>query len=758
MTQKRRNKRKAKDNRSLSSESALTDLATEQAKERALDWRQSASRILPFLLVALVVITAYSSSMKGAFLFDDLCAVVDNNSIHSLWPLSHSMWGPQDSPTAGRPLVNFSFALNYAIGELNVFSYHLLNVLLHLCNTVVLFALIWRTFRNSSWGEEWRKSSWSLAFIVSAIWAVHPLQTETVSYATQRSELLMAFFLLSTLYSARRAWDSETKSASISWQCLCVVCCALGMACKEVMVVAPVMVVIYDRTILNQPIVLLFKRKWPLYLGLASTWSILAMLLATNPRGASTGFGLTFTVPEYLTTQCWAITKYLKLTFWPVAMCGDYGPLKITEWEIWFPCFLLLLFLAGLTLLAWFRNRALSFLGVWFFLILAPSSSIVPVISEPIAERRMYLPIAAIIILVVVVFAKFIDRCTVRANEKSGFRTHLRTALKLVCFLSLVIAFAWTTYERNKAFRSQLAFWTDATQKLPVNARAFSALGLAYSADGQIELAKANLLRALQMVPFYDGAHQNLAHWYATKGLHAEALLHLECAKVHPRIGSTTCAKECCNLGKQFAEQGRFFDALVYFDLAMAMDPKFAEPYFNRGLLLVRTSEFDGATQFFRAAIEVDPTMLDSLVALADVYFLQERLDEAIKTYQSVLQRDPGSSRASANLAVALFRKGKYLESIQWSEKALSIAPGLPGAYHNLGDCYASLDRHQEAIANYMQCLSVNPNDVGAWFSSGKSHTKMGEVAEARICFERALEINPNSVEVKSELKQLDGK
>jgi hypothetical protein len=301
--------------------------------------------------------------------------------------------------------VNLSFALNYAIGGLNPFGYHLTNVIIHCMNTSILAAWLYRTLVNSDWCKRWPLSAGSCSLAITALWALHPMQTETVSYITQRTELLMAMFLLATLYASRRAWDSPTRIARIAWQIASVVCCACGMASKEVMVVAPVVVWLYDVTMLDQPIAKLAKSRWPFYAGLAATWGILALLLSTNPRGLSVGFGLSITPLDYLTTQFWGITHYLQLAFWPDKLCGDYGPLKVTEFSAWFPPLLLLLGLFGLTTLGWFRARPFAFVGCWFFLILAPTSSFVPIVTEPIAERRMYLPLLSMIVLgTVIVF------------------------------------------------------------------------------------------------------------------------------------------------------------------------------------------------------------------------------------------------------------------------------------------------------------------------------------------------------------------
>ncbi len=333
----------------------------------------------------------YYPSLQGDFLFDDEHTVEQNQTIEAIWPLSRAFWGPQDSPTAGRPLANLSFALNYAIGGRSVVGYHLGNLILHLLNAIWVFVLIRATLRVCS--ERYRELSLStqlseqsifgLAAMIAILWVVHPLHTETVSYVTQRTELLVAFFLFSTLYASIRGWSANQERTRLGWLTLSVFCCGLGMASKEVMVAAPVLIVFYDRIFLASSWWEVWMKRRYYYGGLSATWLILAGLLSTNPRGRSVGFGLSIGPFEYFSTQCWAIVRYLELAFWPSRLCGDYGTDTVTEPSRWLGCMLLLMVLGMATLGGLMRYRAASFAGLWFFAILGPTSSFVPSYQNP---------------------------------------------------------------------------------------------------------------------------------------------------------------------------------------------------------------------------------------------------------------------------------------------------------------------------------------------------------------------------------------
>ena len=179
-----------------------------------------------------------------------------------------------------------------------------------------------------------------------------------------------------------------------------VVACALGMGTKEVMATAPIVVLLYDRCFLAGSFREAFRRRWPMYVGLAATWAILGALVIAYPWGAATGagFGLAEAGPwEYARTQPGVILNYLRLSFWPSSLCFDYSwPIATSAGQI-IPAAAVIAALLAATLWALRRAPALGFLGAWFFLILAPTSSFVPIITEVAAERRMYLPLAAVV-------------------------------------------------------------------------------------------------------------------------------------------------------------------------------------------------------------------------------------------------------------------------------------------------------------------------------------------------------------------------
>ena len=201
---------------------------------------------MAFVVVAAGLL-AYHNSFQGPFIYDDVPSIPGNPHIRHLWPIWQAMSAPPGSPVAGRPVVCLTLALNYAWGGLNVWGYHAFNLTIHLVSALVLFGILRRTFQGEKLRDRFGAVAVWLAGAIALIWEVHPLQTESVTYIVQRTESLMGLFLLLTLYGVLRSSQSSRPRV---WQAAAIVSCALGMGSKEVMVSAPLIVLLYDRVFL----------------------------------------------------------------------------------------------------------------------------------------------------------------------------------------------------------------------------------------------------------------------------------------------------------------------------------------------------------------------------------------------------------------------------------------------------------------------------------------------------------------------------
>ncbi|HEV8347961.1 MAG TPA: hypothetical protein VGQ16_15405 [Vicinamibacterales bacterium] len=276
-----------------------------------------------FFLITAITCAAYASSFGGVLVFDDGPAIADNPNIRSLWPISHAMSAPPDTTVSGRPIVSLSLALNYALAPGDVaehlWAYHAVNLALHLLAALTLFGIVHRTLTSVTMRDRWGANATPLATVIALVWAVHPLQTRSVTYVVQRAESLMGLFYLLTLYCAIRGWTVAAITA-----------CAVGMATKESMITAPLIVLVWDFLFRNpqsirNPQSSIRNVRAPLHVGLLLTWTILAALIVDGYRAHSVGFGLRgWTWWSYLITQAGVVTHYLRLAFVPRPLVLDY--------------------------------------------------------------------------------------------------------------------------------------------------------------------------------------------------------------------------------------------------------------------------------------------------------------------------------------------------------------------------------------------------------------------------------------------------
>ncbi len=350
------------------------------------------------LLLVLAGLAAYWNSFSGPFVFDDIEAIVENQQIRSLRNVGDVLMPEREVPTAGRPLVNVSLAVNYAIGGLDVFGYHVFNLAVHLACALLLFGIVRLMLLLPALAPSFATRAADLAFTVALLWVLHPLNTETVNYVTQRTESMMALCFLTTMYASIRA----VGATSATWAVLAVVACAAGMACKETMATAPVVAVLFDRGLVFGSFKAAIASRWRLYSGLAATWLLLAVLLSSGPHINSAGFSVGVSVWTYLLNQAVIVTRYIRLIVWPIDLVSNYGwPVALTLSDVW-PQALFLVVLLLAALVAVIVNSPIGVAGAWFFITLAPASSIVPILTEVGAERRMYVPLMAAVALIVI--------------------------------------------------------------------------------------------------------------------------------------------------------------------------------------------------------------------------------------------------------------------------------------------------------------------------------------------------------------------
>ncbi|MCH7884474.1 MAG: tetratricopeptide repeat protein [Planctomycetes bacterium] len=614
-------------------------------------------------LLVVAGVAVYANGFQGVFLFDDLQEIVQEPRIRRLWPLLELLAGR-------RPVVDLTLAVNYALGGLHEWGFHAVNLAVHILASITLFGLVRRTLSRLATHARVRSSAEHLAFTIALFWLIHPLQTQSVTYLIQRSEALMGLFYLLTLYSVLRGSDS---ARSTLWYVLAVFACALGMGSKAVMVTAPVMVLLLDRTILAGSFRAALRQRWGLYVGLASTWMILIVCgvagTVLNPSKTHVTVGLGFqgaTPWEYALTQPGVLLHYMKVSLWPNSLCLDYGwPVAGGAREIVAPALVLAFMLAG-TFRALIRKSWLGLVGAWFFVILSPTSSIIP-IQDAAFEHRMYLPLAAVITAAVVGVWWVVATWSARHSMSSAVVRAIHVSL----IAGAAIPLAYLTVDRNRDYGSAVTMWRDVVAKRPANPRGYYNLGKALDEAGHDTEAMRHYQRATEVDPMYDEAYFGQGVLLSRQGRLGDAVkAYREAIRLRP--GNADARS---NLGNVLVRLGRFDQAVEQYDEALLIMPGHADARYNLGSTWLQLGRFPDAIRVFREVLQRQPDHMPARRNLGAAFADSGRWDEAIQAYREALRLDPTHANTHANLGIALLQWGRFEEARKSLRRALEIEP-----------------------------------------------------------------------------------
>ena len=718
---------------------------------------------LACIALLLAVFAAYANSFSGPFIYDDQPSIVENPTLRHWWRIGELLSPPRGGATvSGRPALNLSFALNYAISGTDVRGYHAANILIHALAALALLGLVRRTLLLPELRDRFAPAALPVALAVAALWALHPLQTEAVTYLAQRAESLMVLFYLVTLYCFLRSTQSPTPRR---WQVLAFASCLLGMATKENMVSAPILVLLLDRALIAGSFAAAWRSRARFYLALAATWILLGALVASTggTRDSSAGFGVGVVWWDYALTQFPALATYLKLSFWPRPLVFDYGTFFIHDLAVVWPQACLVAALVGVTLFALWRRPVLGFLGGLFFAILAPTS-LMPGTTQMIVEHRMYLPLAPLAVLVVVAI----------------FRTGGRRSL----LLPLVVAagLGCLTFQRNADYRSELAIWQDTVAKRPDSVTAQTALGSALAKVGRTAEAIVVDQTALRLQPHFALALGNLGNALNESGRPAEALPVLEEALrlkphyslIHINLGVTldllkqpeaalahyetavqlkpSDPSAQNDFGDSLSRAGKLEDGITHLQEALRLKPDYVEAQYNLAAALARAGRMTEAQALFDAAFRHKPSDADALASWGNVLLATGHAPEAIAPYEAALRLKPAIPETHYSYATILAAVGRNADAIREYDRALSLRPDFPEAHNNLGNTLLTLHRDTEAIPHYMESLRLKPFNPAAQNNLGLALARTGRLSEAAGHFQEAVRQAPNYEDARNNL------
>ncbi|MDP6491089.1 MAG: hypothetical protein QGH42_09110 [Kiritimatiellia bacterium] len=637
---------------------------------------------LPFA-VALVGLLAYMHSLTAPFIFDDATAITGNRNIGRLFPVAFST----------RWVVNLSFRLNYVVGGFNPTDFRAVNLAIHIAAALLLFGIIRRTLMLPRFEARFSGTSTWLAGGAALFFVAHPLQTASVTYICQRYEAMMALCFLATLYAFIRAVTTESRAGRMLWAAASVLVCLLGMGTKEVMLAAPLVAVVYDWIFIGGSQPKTRRLRVGLHAGLLLTLvGLAAMEMRMLATMAKSGHGITGNATPwiYLATQTEVILHYLRLSVWPSGQCLDYAWPLVSGWgEVWAPA-LVIVGLGVATLYGLVKRSGWGFLGTFFFLVLGPSSSLMPA-PDAAFEHRMYLPLAAVL-TALVLGGHLVLRPLVA-------RTRRPLLVWLVIAAGLTGALAMTTHQRNRAYASEEAMWRDVLAKQPGNYR--QRLALFYALFGRDDHHGAEIVIRDLMAdtkagfdrkessdtpgrdPFFYHALASgqLGRLMVHSGDAAGAIEHLALAiRALPEH-----AVAHNNMALALGVLGRYREATLAARAAIRLNQGASRNYMTLALLLVHQGDFAAATDHYRQAIELSPPphlalnlLLGWILATAPDASLRDGAEAEQLAMTALTATHARTVRGLDVLAAALAEQGRFDEALTRLDQALSLIDTAP--------------------------------------------------------------------------------
>jgi tetratricopeptide (TPR) repeat protein len=547
-------------------------------------------------LLFAALLWCYGGTASAPLLLDDEITLVRNRSIQQLGDWASVLSPPAEGTTGGRPLANLSFALTYAVSGVQPWAHRLANVCLHGIVSLLAFGLVRRMLQLPGLPNRLRDRAGELGAAIALLWAVHPLLTQCVTYVSQRTEVLMAGAYLLTLYAFIRAETEPSRGET--WRFISVAACWLGSLCKEAIATVPFAVLLCHWLLLRIDLRTLWRERLGYYAALTLSWTILAVSLdKVYERGVTFDAGVS--PLQYATVQVSAVVEYLRVSLWPHPLIFDHSPLVVIHPRLSLPHALVLISLLGGVAWSLVRRSRWGFLGSLPLLILAPTSSFIPVVNAAVAENRASLPSLAVVAAVVVVLALVLNRWMARLT-----------------FGVLMVSAAWATVVRNHDYADAISLWRDTVEKDPGNPRAHGQLAFALYSHGQPEAALWHYREALRLdpdrAPHHTGAGVILAN---QPGGLAEAQRHLaEAVRLKPNE-----AEANANLGSVMGRLGKDLDgAERHLREALRLAPGDAGVWFLYGEFFEqRRSDLSEARRAYRETLRLRPGFEPALLALA---------------------------------------------------------------------------------------------------------------------------------------------
>ncbi len=678
-------------------------------------------RLCLFLVIATAIV--YGQTLNFNFInFDDDLYVTENRFVQSGLTKDSFIWSfsfKDKKKNYWHPLTWISHMLDVQLYGMDPGRHHLTNVLFHLANTLLLFLIL-----NRVTGTRWQSA------FVAILFALHPINAESVAWVAERKNVLSTFFWMLTLwvYSYYTKRPGLKRYLSLLW----VFC--LGLLAKPMLVTLPFVLLLLDywplkRIVFRQqvrgnqrPGVGVIMEKVPL-LGL----SLLSIYLSS---ASVQGMGNVMTFQSRplmlrIANATVSYVKYIAKMIWPQNLAVFYPfPDKIPLWQFTAA----LTSLIVLSLLVFRERKRRPYLGVgwlWYLGTLIPVIGLVQVGLWPaMADRWAHIPLIGIFIMLAWGVPDLLKRW--RFSQSA-----LVAAVTVVLSTCLVLAWVQVGY-----WKDSFTVFRHALEVTSNNYIAHNIFGIELKNQGKIDEAVTHFKTALKIKPNYALPHYNLANSLELLGEVAEAVKHYERAiRLSPDLASAHN-----NLGVLLEKQGKLNEAVGHFKAVLALNSDDAGVHLNIGNVLVKQEKYDAAFKHYNEALRIDPGDADVYYNLGIAFNKQEKTDAAINQFSKALKNNPDFAEARYNLANVMVKKGRLDEAIGHYRKALTIKPGYIEILNNLAFVLATQKKYEKAIGTLKKLVPLQPDNPKIYYNVAGLYAGQNEISEAIKWLESAFQ------------------
>jgi tetratricopeptide (TPR) repeat protein len=624
------------------------------------------SSFLICVALALATLAVYWPVRNYDFVkYDDDAYVTDNYHVTSGLSIPNVRWA-FTTPHVGNwlPLTWLSFMLDCQLFGANPGWMHLVNLLLHIANTLLLFAVL----------KKMTGSLWPSAF-VAALFALHPLHVESIAWITERKDVLSTLFLLLTL----AAYVSYVRGGGLFRYLLTILLFVFGLLAKPMLVTLPFLLLLLDywplerfaapRAVKTAAIpdrrrvfYRIIIEKIP-FLVLSAVSSVITFIVQKG-SGAVMDVN-TLSLQKGVANAFLSYAKYIGKMFWPQNLAIFY-PLDIDGIPLWqiVLCVLLLLVISIFAVRFGRKHRYLPVGWFWFVGTLIPVIGLVQSGAQSLADRYTYISLTGLFIII----AFGADRLTAKWNYR-------KYSLSLLAAVVLGAASVCTSL--------QLKFWQNSITLFQRAVDVTSNNFIIYNNFANVLGKMGKLNQSLE---------------YLNKAL----ALRPNSAEIHN------------NLGNAFRELGKVDQAIEHYKEAVKYKPDLADAHFNLGVALSKKGDFEDAVAEYQKTLAIDPVNSDALSEFGFIYARQGKLDQAVDYYNRAIAIDPNNVIAHGRLGLALAEQGKFDDAIREFKIVLKARPDDVEMYCNLGILLDRQNKTDQAIEQYRRALQIKPNDSKA--------------------------------------------